>query len=122
MLPEVQPHAMYGKEILQVLWDGANDLDISPKEAYITKMRWESITEVFAETGLVWALQHASKSLKFPFIRAGGKIFCSFDTPVIEKHNNRVRRFRIKYKDTPIVNLNGVKANHLFNYIMRSLQ
>lgn len=97
--------------------------NISPKESWVTKFRWNNIIEILRDMNLPFGLVPAEKRFLTPFaILDVDYAIGSFDTPHIKNHYKRTTKviewINSKYS---LLNLNGVKKNHIKKAIERLL-
>ncbi len=120
-------------ELDPIGWVDGSDYDLlgkltydhlSPKEAWIVKSRWKSIIEVLHKVKLNFKLIPGEKKFLSPFVLIDDKYaIASFDTPHIKNHYKRTT-VMIEYLNThySLLNLNGVKKNHVAKAIERLMK
>lgn len=123
-LPDVlDPNVLIGTKHIDVLGSLTYD-DIEPKEAYVLKSRWKDIIKVIVSMQIPFQIISAEKRFLTPFAVIGEDYAIgSFDTPHITNHYKRttkvITHLNKKYE---LLNLNGVKKNHMKKAIERLLE
>jgi len=123
-LPDViDPTVLIGTKRINLLGDLTYD-NISAKEVWVLKNRWESIIKVIVSMQIPFTIIPAEKRFLTPYVLIGEDYAIgSFDTPHIPNHYKRTTKV-IEYlnKNYGLLNLNGVKKNHIQKAIERLLE
>jgi len=100
------------------------DKNISPSEAWITTTKWKGLIEILEGMGIEFNLIPAERRFLTPFVLFGDDCaIASFDTPHMKSHYRRTTKV-MEYlnQNYDLLNLNGVKKNHVKSAIERLLE
>lgn len=97
--------------------------NLSATEAYVVTQRWQKFIEVLDEMGLNYTMIPAERRFLTPYVVVEGKYaLASFDTPHMKNHYKRTSKvMEFLNQNYDLLNLNGVKTNHLKSAVERLL-
>lgn len=98
--------------------------NLVPKEAWVTKTRWNDIIDAMNGLGISFGIVPAEKRFLTPYAIVDEKelVIASFDTPHIHNHYKRTTKLVQYFNERDnLLNLNGIKKNHLKTALERIL-
>jgi len=119
----ITPTFIYNGKEYDCLGDLTYD-HISPSGAYIITKKWEGIISILDGMKIDFELVPAEWRFLTPYILlADDKAIASFDTPRMRGHYRRTSKV-MEYlnKNFDLLNLNGVKKNHIKSAVKRLIE
>jgi len=102
-----------------------NYTHLAPNEVWVVKTKWGDIIEILLKQKIEFEVIPADKKYLFPYVvvRGGTIAIATFDTPHIKGHHSRITRMidGMYGEYETVLNLNGVKKNHISKEIERFL-
>lgn len=98
--------------------------ELPATEAYIVKQRWKGFVEVLDKIGINYTMIPAEKRFLTPYVVIEGEYaIASFDTPHMKNHYKRTTKvMEFLNQNYELLNLNGIKTNHLKSAVKRLLE
>jgi len=123
-LPDViDPNIFVNSETIDILGKLTYE-DLYPKEVWVLKQRWIDIIKIMMGMDISVNIIPAEKRFLTPFALIGDKYaIVSVDTPHIKNHYKRTSKVT-EYLNAnyEVINLNGVKKNHMQKAIERMME